>query len=57
MPGQKKPKTEGPSRMPAMISPITSGWPILLKRKPSNLENTTIVAICNNSRLSGCSIF
>jgi hypothetical protein len=36
--GKKRPTTEGPRIIPATISPITVGWPILLKMNPKKRD-------------------
>ncbi len=53
--GQHIPKTEGPRIIPAVISPITDGWPILEKKNPNNRAINTMIAICKNIRLRGWS--
>ena len=52
--GRASPSSEGPSRMPATISPITGGWPILRKRLPSRRAATTMTMTWSSSRLKGC---
>ncbi len=51
--GHNRPSRDGPSRMPAKISPITAGWPIRRKTRPSRRAAAMITTICNSSKLSG----
>ncbi len=53
--GKYIPKSEGPSTMPAAISPITVGCPILVKIQPKTLTTIMITTICASKTASGCS--
>ena len=43
--GNSAPTSEGPSTMPAIISPITAGWFMALNKKPNNF---TVLKIMSN---------
>ena len=45
--GNKFPKTEGPSTIPATISPITVGCPSFKKNHPKRRQARRIMIICN----------
>ena len=51
--GESKPSTDGPNTIPATISPITGGWPILRKSAANSLAATMITIICSSKMLSG----
>ena len=51
--GTRSPNKEGPSRMPAAISPTTAGWPNRLKTQPMARDAATIRSSCRNRWLSG----
>src|SRR5262245_8358107 len=51
--GHNQPKSDGPSRMPAIISPITAVWPNRMTRPPQMRDTTTIRITCSSSRVSG----
>ena len=46
--GDRCPKTEGPSTIPATISPITVGCPIFWNNQPNRRHVSRIVMICNS---------
>src|SRR4030095_15667494 len=51
--GHIQPKTEGPSTMPATISPITGGCPIRRKIAPNTFATTMMTNSCRRRMLSG----
>src|ERR1035438_3003743 len=50
--GEIRPSRDGPSRMPAAISPITSGWPAKRNAAAISRAVARITAICRNSSFS-----
>jgi len=44
--GKYIPNKEGPRKIPAIISPITDGWPIFLKIQPKKRATIMMVIIC-----------
>src|SRR5438874_12315489 len=56
-PGQSQPSNDGPSKIPAVISPITAGCPNFRKIAPTIWVATKITMNCSNSRPSGASTF
>jgi len=46
------PSNDGPSKMPASISPATEGWPTNLDAAAISRATTRITAICRNSIFS-----
>ncbi len=56
-PGARKPNREGPSRIPAAISPTTAGWPSRAKTPPMMRDAPMMTRSWMNSRLRGCSMF
>lgn len=46
--GIRLPKTDGPSMIPATISPMTVGWPIFTKSHPNRRHVNNIVIICSS---------
>src|SRR5215510_16180726 len=55
--GASRPKSDGPRRMPATISPITAGCPQRLKSQATTAEALMTTKSCKNSRLSGLVAF
>ena len=51
--GISQPKSDGPSRTPAAISPTTDGWPRRTKSFPTSRAAAMITSSCSRSRLSG----
>jgi hypothetical protein len=51
--GNQEPMREGPKRIPARISPTTTGCPTQLNRNPRVLEKNIIVKIWNNKSVRG----
>jgi hypothetical protein len=49
VPGEIRPSSDGPSRMPAIISPTTSGWPTNLTATATRRTVPRITAIWRNS--------
>ena len=48
--GANRPRTDGPSRMPAKISPTTIGCPMRLKSSPTMRQVMRMMMICKRSR-------
>ncbi len=55
--GANLPKIEGPSMIPAMISPMTVGWPIFPKNQPKILATNRMAKSCNNNMAAGSAKF
>ena len=51
--GAKRPKADGPTRMPPMISPITRAWPTLSASQPQATVISNTIAIWVNNRVMG----
>jgi hypothetical protein len=50
--GQKRPRSEGPSTMPASTSAMTRGCPSQRVTNPKTRETTRIEAICSSRSVS-----
>src|SRR6266571_3377932 len=55
--GASRPKSDGPRRMPATISPMTAVWPQRVKSQATTPEAPMIMKSCRKSRLSGLVAF
>ena len=51
--GKYMPTSDGPSTIPAIISPMTLGWPIFLNSQPKKRATKIMVIICANKIASG----
>jgi hypothetical protein len=53
--GKKRPRREGPSKTPPVISPITRAWPTLLASQPHARVTRRITAVCTRkSVMNAC---